>query len=218
MSLLKLFRSKPKFQFNRIRCAMVDLETFDRVNTAGFYAIGARMFTLGEYAGELRVDPDAPSHDDNQVEECSDFIQYIAPSQTVEDARFTHDEETMRWTMEKNKVEYDRAVVHGTTIVDALQKFNKWLRYHQPECMVSNSPSFDHEILRHAFRVLELGPMRMGFRTDFDVRTVGHLRHTAGMRRYPNVGNNRLHSPLDDCTLQINGLAEFIRFIENKTA
>ncbi len=210
-----MFGSRKPIRFRRDNVAMVDLETFGLESTSGFYAIGARMFKFGTEVEDSYIDPDAKrTFDEREL----DLLQYIAPSEVLLDNRFTWSKSTIDWTHEKNQVEYDRAVVHGTeSIAQALANFSAWIAYHKPRYLMSNSPVFDHAILRHAYKVIDdeqLGEFPMNFRSDFDVRTIGHLRDSIGMHRYAERGSSRLHSPLDDCTLQINALAGFVRRIE----
>lgn len=205
----------PRPVLRRVPSVMVDLETFDLEPTAAFYAIGARTFKLGERVGDTALDPDNPLTDRQEIREHPEFLQYISPERILADARFTSSADTMRWTMEKNSVEFRRAQDHGRPLAAVLDDFDRWLEYHDPAYVSSNSPNFDHAILRHAYRVTGREKELPPFRTDFDVRTVGHLRYEFGMKRYPaKPKGTRLHSPIDDCTIQINGIAEFVRFIE----
>lgn len=207
--------AEPRPVFQRVRVAMIDLETFDTEPTAAFYAIGARMFTFGESPDDSTLDADYPLWDAAAIARHDDFLQYIDPQQMLADTRFTSSEDTMRWTMEKNLVEFRRAQDHGKDATLVLDLLDEWLAHHKPEFIVSNSPNFDHSILRHAYRVMERSTPLPPFRTDFDVRTIGHLRHLTGMKRYPTKGKNlRVHSPLDDCTSQISWIAGFVRYVE----
>lgn len=207
----------PRPMCKRVRMAMIDLETFDTDPTAGFYAIGARMFTLGEFIGESQINPDKVLTNTQEIAESTDFLRYIEPAGVLNDSRFTSSEDTMIWTMERNMIEFRRAQDQGIPMGGALDDLDAWLAYNKPEYVASNSPTFDHSILRHAYKQLKRAkefPFPH-FRTDFDVRTIGHLRHSFGMCRYaPKQSGNRLHSPLDDCTMQINAIAGFIQAVE----
>lgn len=207
----------PPVKFQRARMVMVDLETFDLEPTSAFYAIGARAFTLGKDVGETTIDPDTHNTwcDELSLSE-PDFLCYIHPDQMLSDPRFTSSEETIRWTFEKNAIEYYRARKWGVDTNTALDRFNRWLQAKSVEYVCSNSPNFDHAILRHAYSVTGNENPVSNFRSDFDVRTVGHLRHLMGMYRYAKRGTSRLHSPLDDCTLQIKAINEFIHAVESR--
>ena len=204
----------PSVKFQRERMAMVDIETFDIEPTAAFYAIGARMFTLGQRATQYRIDPDNVMGDKLAIPDCPDFLQYVNPEAMLRDPRFTSSRSTLDWTMEKNLVEYNRARRQGLPVDEVLDLFDDWVATQKPEYVCSNSPVFDHAILRHGYKVLDRGEFPAHFRTDFDVRTVGHLRSLMGMPRYAPREGNRLHSPLDDCTIQINAIAGFIQAVE----
>lgn len=206
----------PAIKFKRTRMAMIDLETFDLETTSAFYAIGARMFTLGERAEDPILDPDKVLLDRRAIAQCPDFLQYINPESMLRDPRFTSSQATIDWTMEKNLIEYNRARRQGLPAGHALDLLDDWLEEQQPVCVCSNSPVFDHAILRHGYKVLGRGDFPAHFRNDFDARTVGHLRHFMGMSRYAPREGNRLHSPLDDCTLQINAIAGFIQAVETR--
>ena len=183
------------------RCAMIDLETFDLVPKSGFYAIGARMFTLGQDPGE----PDERIVAQPQyIEDSPDFLQYIQPQSVLRDPRFSWSQETMDWTHSKNQVEYDRAIIFGLdSKKTALERLLRWLAHHRPHLLLANSPSFDLNILKHALDVYKLDTLP-SFRREFDVRTLREVMHLMGLGRYGSTGEGRrLHSPLDDCTLQI---------------
>lgn len=207
---------EPGIKFKRERMAMIDLETFDTEPTAAFYAIGARMFFLGERAADPILNPDEVLQDRAAISSCQDFLQYVNPEAMLRDPRFTSSQNTIDWTMEKNSIEYHRARRQGICVDQALDYFDGWLHRQKPECVCSNSPSFDHAILRHGYKVLGRGDFPSHFREDFDARTVGHLRHLMGMNRYAPREGNRLHSPLEDCTLQINAVAGFIQAVETR--
>lgn len=210
--LRKMIGREDRTLFKRTSMVMVDLETLDTENTAAFYAIGARRYVSGEFVHMSLLDP--VKQLGNQVHD--EFLIYISPSEFDDKPEFTKSENTIKWTMEKNLVEYDRAVRLGVSIERALTEFTEWLERGQDRYMASNSPIFDHAILRHAYTVMRQGPFPMHFRTDFDVRTIGHLRHEVGLPRYMPIKDNRLHSPLDDCTVQINAQADFIQHLEKR--
>ena len=110
----------------------------------------------------------------------------------------------MDWTHNKNRVEYDRALIFGLPSKKiALQRLLDWIELHRPHLLVANSPSFDLNILKHALHVYKLDQLP-SFRREFDVRTIREVMHLMGLGRYGAMTEGRrLHSPLDDCTLQI---------------
>lgn len=205
--------SLPRPMCRRVKVAMIDLETFDTAPTAAFYAVGGRMFKLGEFVEDSLIDPDNLPMFNPQDE---DLLVYIQPEEMLNTIGLTSSADTIEWTMAKNLVEFRRAQDYGIDAHSALNRLDAWLAFHKPEYVASNSPNFDHSILRHAYQVLGRDVKALPhFRTDFDPRTIGHLRHEFGMRRYhPKGKSQRLHSPLDDCTLQINGVAGFIQAVE----
>lgn len=206
--LVRLGLAGPKIKFKRLKMAMIDLETFDLESTSAFYAIGARIFTFGErISARTLVGPG-----DKFNVKCPDFLQYIHPD-ILNDKRFTSSRKTLEWTMEHNAVEYERALRFGTSIEVALENLNSWLLVHDPRYVCANSPSFDIAILRHAFKVHELN-LAIPFRDEFDVRTITSMRSLVGLERYAARTTERLHSPLDDCTLQINNIHGLVRYIE----
>jgi len=196
-------------RFKRNKMVVVDLETLDTRPTSLFYAVGARMFTFGK---DIDNDSVLDADDPKFILEHDSFLQYVSLD-LLQDIRFTTSAETVEWTEQKNIVEYNRAKKHGRPLVEVVKNFDAWINYHQPKSIVANSPAFDISIMRHAYGILER-KFPMHFRDEFDARTITTLRHLCGMSRYAKIESQRLHSPLDDCTLSIKAIHEFVVHME----
>jgi len=194
-----------------LKGVMVDLETFDTEPTAAWYALAAREFVFGEDPGESEICPDDTAFDVDSP----DFLLYADPVAMLQHSGFTTSESTLEWTREKNMIELDRAYTQGMDAVVVMSNFREWMLRVKPDYIVANSPSFDCMKIHHSCNVLGVTRDFCHYQKEFDVRTLRTVLEILGHPKYGPNDHSRVHSPLDDCTIQIRDLNRFFKVIEN---
>ncbi len=193
-----------------LKGVMIDLETFDTEPSAAWYALAAREFVFGQDPGEPEIDADDAVFD----VESPDFLLYVEPTIMLQHRKFTRSEATLTWTLGNNMIELERAYRQGMDPYTAMSNFRQWMLRVNPDYIVANSPSFDCMKVHHSCNVLDIPRDFCHYQKEFDVRTLRTVLEILGHPKYGPKENTRLHSPLDDCTLQIRDLNRFFDVIE----
>jgi 3' exoribonuclease, RNase T-like len=175
---------------------MIDLETLGRSQDSVIAQIAAVQFDpkTGEIGAEFCVNVD--------IESSKYLMKNI-------------DASTVKWWLKQPKEAIESVFFSDNPkgLLDSLKQFCEWLntiKVNFGDLVIwANSPSFDCEILKHAFSKSPY-PILWDFRNERDFRTVSKL--------FPQVAENHkrvgtAHSALDDCRNQVAILCECLRLV-----
>lgn len=209
--LFGLFGFVPRLEVRRAPALMVDIETLSRAKNAAVYAIGLHTFRIGE--GQYQWDGH-PLDEQYNVNKCFEIL--IKPSEYEGREGFDIEQGTVDWTLANAAALYARAERDGLTLEEAGRALSDFIIENKGEFICANSPTFDLDILSNLLSVLGL-PRPWGFREEFDVRTMYHLRTLVGLKRYPKIEDGLvLHDAVDDCILQIRGIEGLVERMERR--
>ena len=171
---------------------MIDIETLDTVPGAVIASIGAVMF-----------DPLTGDIGDKRH-----FKLHIGEAFSK---GYTISESTLAfWRKQSDK----SALLGSGSIEYTLHLFRDWILQMKPRRVWANSPSFDLDILREAFK-REGVKFPIHYRQECDVRTIAQISKMMG-KKITKVAKNK-HDALADAKNQVKWVAEFFKDFEYVT-
>lgn len=193
--------------------AMVDTETLatDTERAAAYAIVAVRFDPQFRYNPDFRFDPALLKATSGRL-----FIRYIDPMELMRNPEYEWTDSTYEWTMKNNLEQFERAKRYGVSARQAINDLLNWMREERIDYTVSNSPSFDHAILRHMVRTenMDRNYGALHFRSELDVRTMRSVLELLGQDRYgPEVGQR--HDPIFDCINQIADVQRFLALTQN---
>jgi len=165
---------------------MVDIETLGTETGSAILSIGAALFDV------------------DGVRET--FHRSISLT-SCQEAGLSIDAETLQWWLEQDE-QAQGVLTGGDDLTRVLSEFGCWYRSHDVDEVWANSPSFDCEMLEHAFDIVGI-KTPWEFYEERDFRTLKELHFAADVDQ-----QGVEHDALDDAVYQAQVVAKTLKTTE----